>query len=155
MFLTGPAGSCKSTAMRVAEQFCYEFCVAVGVMWCERTFLFTAYTGSAASLIGGITTSKAAYINQQKQLSADNIHEWKDVKIIVIDEVSFMGNRTLMTLNNRLMDIGNRMTSIGGLSIIFAGDFHQIEPICSSKSDLMFFSLLSMFWQRIINAIII
>jgi hypothetical protein len=66
MFLTGPAGLSKSTTMRVAEQFCYEFCVAVGVMWCERTFLCTAYTESAASLIGGITISKAAYINQQK-----------------------------------------------------------------------------------------
>ncbi len=32
LFLTGPAGSGKSTAMRVAEQFCHEFCVAVGVM---------------------------------------------------------------------------------------------------------------------------
>jgi hypothetical protein len=71
MFLTGPAGLDKSTTMRVTEQFCYEFCVAIGVMWCERMFLFTAYTGSAASLINGITISKAAYINQQKQLSAD------------------------------------------------------------------------------------
>jgi hypothetical protein len=61
--------------MRVAEQFCYEFCVAVGVMWCDRTFLFTAYTGSAASLIGGVIISKAAYINQHKQLSADNKNE--------------------------------------------------------------------------------
>ncbi len=32
LFLTGPAGSGKSTAMRVAEQFCYEYCMAVGVM---------------------------------------------------------------------------------------------------------------------------
>jgi hypothetical protein len=32
MFLTGPAGSGKSTAVRVAEQFCYEFCLAVGIM---------------------------------------------------------------------------------------------------------------------------
>jgi hypothetical protein len=43
MFLTRPAGSGKSTAMRVAEQFCDEFCIAVGVMWCDRTFLFTSY----------------------------------------------------------------------------------------------------------------
>jgi hypothetical protein len=155
MFLTGPARSDKSTAMRVAEQFCYEFCVAIGVMWCERTFLFTAYTGSAASLIGGITISKAAYINQQKQLSADDINEWKDVKILVIDEDSFMSDRILMTLNNRLMDIGNRTTFFGGLSIIFAGDFHQLKPICLNKSDLMFSSLSSMFWQRIINTTII
>jgi hypothetical protein len=108
MFLTEPAGLGKSTTMRVAEQFCYEFCVAVGVMWCERTFLFTAYTGSAASLIGGIKISKAAYINQHKQLSAYDINEWKDVKILMIDEVSFMSDRILITLNNRLMDIGSR-----------------------------------------------
>jgi hypothetical protein len=63
MFLTGPAGSGKSAAMRVAEQFCYEFCAAVGVVWCERIFLLMAYTGSAASLIGGITNLKAACIN--------------------------------------------------------------------------------------------
>jgi hypothetical protein len=49
--------------MRVAEQLCYEFYVAVGVMWCDRIFMFTVYTGSAASLIGGVTISKAAYIN--------------------------------------------------------------------------------------------
>jgi hypothetical protein len=47
------------------------------------------------------------------------------------------------------------MTSFGGLSIIFAGDFCQLEPICLNNSDLMFLSLSSMFWQRIINAIII
>jgi hypothetical protein len=34
MFLTGPADSGKSNAMKVAQQFCYDFCLAVGVMWC-------------------------------------------------------------------------------------------------------------------------
>ncbi len=155
MFLTWPAGSGKSTPMRVAEQLCYEYCVAVGVMWCEKTFLFTAYTGSAASLLGGLTISKVAYINQQKPLSTDDINEWKDVKILVVDAVSFMSNSVLMTLNNRLMDIGNRTTSFGGLSIIFADDFRQLEPVCSKESELMFSSISSMFWNRIINAIII
>ncbi len=32
MFLTGPAGSGKSTAMQIAQGFCYEFCIAVGIM---------------------------------------------------------------------------------------------------------------------------
>jgi hypothetical protein len=27
MFLTGPAGSEKSTAVKVAQQFCYDFCL--------------------------------------------------------------------------------------------------------------------------------
>jgi hypothetical protein len=92
LFLTGPAGSEKSTAMRVAEQFSYDFFLAVGVMWSDTTFMFTAYKGSAASLIGGVTISKAAYLNLQRQLNEDDINEWKDVGILVIDEVSFMSN---------------------------------------------------------------
>jgi hypothetical protein len=75
LFLMGPAGSSKSTAMRVAKQFCYEFCMAVGVMWGDRTFLFTAYTRSAASLIGGVLISKAAYLNLQRQLNNNDINE--------------------------------------------------------------------------------
>ncbi len=68
MFLTGPAGSGKSTAVMVAQHFCYEFCLAVGAMWSDSTFLFTAYTGAAASLLGGVTISKATFINQRKPL---------------------------------------------------------------------------------------
>ena len=64
MFLTGTAGSGKSTAVKVAQQFCYDFCLAVSVMWSDQTFLFTAYTGAAALLFGGVTISKAAFLNQ-------------------------------------------------------------------------------------------
>jgi hypothetical protein len=72
MFLTGLAGSGNSTAMQVAQQFCYDFCLAVGVMWSDQTFLFTTYTGAAASLFGGATISKAAFLNQQKALSLNS-----------------------------------------------------------------------------------
>ena len=44
MFLTGPAGSGKSSALLVAQQFCFEFCLSVGVMWSDKTFLFTLPT---------------------------------------------------------------------------------------------------------------
>jgi hypothetical protein len=69
MFLTGPAGSGKSTAVTVAQQFCHDFCLSVGVIWGDSTFLFTAYTGAAASLFGGVTISSAAFLNKQKPLS--------------------------------------------------------------------------------------
>jgi hypothetical protein len=84
MFLSRPAGSGKSAAMKVAQaqQFCYEFCIAVGIMWSDKTFIFTAYTGSAASMFGGVSISKAAFLNQQKQLSVDDRNEWQDVQII-------------------------------------------------------------------------
>ena len=79
MFLTRPDGSGKSTAMNVAQQFCYEFCIAVGIMRSDKTFIFTAYTGLAASPFGGVTISKAAFLDQRKQLNIDDRNEWQDV----------------------------------------------------------------------------
>jgi hypothetical protein len=79
MFLTGPAGSGKRTAMKIAQQFCHEFCIAVAIMWSDKTFIFTTYSGSAASLLGGVTISKAAFLNHCKQLSIHDKNEWQDV----------------------------------------------------------------------------
>ena len=95
MFLTGPAGPGKSTAMKIAQQLCYEFCIAVGIMWSDKTFIFTVYTGLAASLFGGVTISMAAFLNQHKQLSVDDKNEWQDAQIVVIDKVSFMSDTIL------------------------------------------------------------
>ena len=44
VFLTGPAGAGKSTAMKVTRRFSFEFSLAVGVLWSDHTFLFTAHT---------------------------------------------------------------------------------------------------------------
>jgi hypothetical protein len=79
MFLTGPGGSGKSTAVKVAQQFRYDFCLAVGVMWSGQTFLFIAHTGAAASLFGGVTNLMATFLNQQKALSLNDKNEWQDV----------------------------------------------------------------------------
>jgi hypothetical protein len=107
MFLTGPAGSGRSTAMKVAQQFCYEFCIAVGIMWSDKTFIFTIYIGLTASLFGGVTISNAAFLNQRKQLSVDKKNEWQDVQIVVIDEVSFVSDTILKTLDKKLNEIEN------------------------------------------------
>ena len=155
MFLTGPAGSGKSTAIKVAQQFCYEFCIAVGIMWSDKTFIFTAYTGSAASLFGGVTISKAAFLNQRKQLSVDDRNEWKDVQILVIDEVSFMSETILKTLDRKLQELKDRTKPFGGFTIIFAGDFRQLEPVGANDTELLFSSLSSQHWENCINAVII
>ena len=155
MFLTGPAGSGKSTSMKVAQQFCYEFCIAVGIMWSDKTFIFTAYTGSAASLFGGVTISKAAFLNQRKQLSVDDRNEWEDVRIVVIDEVSFMSDTILKTLDMKLKEIKDRTKPFGGFTIIFAGDFRQLEPVGAKETELLFSSLSSQHWENCINAVII
>jgi hypothetical protein len=93
--------------MKVAQQFCYEFCLAVGIIWIDKIFILTANTGSTASRFGGVTISKAAFLNKCKQLSVDDKNEWQDVRIVVIDEVSFMSDTILKMLDRKLKEFGN------------------------------------------------
>jgi hypothetical protein len=66
-----------------------------------------------------------------------------------------MSDKILEALDVKLKEIGNRVKPFGGFSIIFAGDFHQLEPVGSTEFDLMFSSLSSKLWDNCINAIII
>jgi hypothetical protein len=70
--------------MKVAQQFCYDFCLAVGVMLSDQTILFTAYTGAAALLFGGVTISKAAFLNQQKALNLNDKMHGKMYKFLLL-----------------------------------------------------------------------
>ena len=141
---------------KVAQRFCFEFCLAVGNLWTDSTFLFTAYTGSAASLFGGVTIVKHAHLASNKTLTEEDKNEWEDVRILIIDEISFMKDDELISLDNRLKEIKrNRAKPFGGLSIIFAGDFRQLEPSGSDESDLLFSSKSSQHFENCINAYII
>ncbi len=124
-------------------------------MWSDQSFLFTAYTGAAASVFGGVSISKTAFVNQQKALSLNDKNEWQDVRILIVGEVSFMSDKILEALDVKLKEIKNRAKTFGGLSIIFAGDFCQLELVGSTEFDLMISSLSSKHWDNCINVIII
>jgi hypothetical protein len=66
-----------------------------------------------------------------------------------------MSNSIFRTLDKKLKDIGNRNQPFGGISIIFAGDFRQLEPVGSNDKELLFSSKSSGHWDNCINAIII
>ena len=66
-----------------------------------------------------------------------------------------MSDKNLNTLDVKLKEIGNRAKPFGGYSIIFSGDFRQLEPVGSTELDLLFSSLSSKHWDNCINAIII
>ena len=139
----------------MAQRFCFEFCLAVGILWSDSSFLFTAYTGSAASLFGGVTIVKHAHLSSSKVLTDEDIKEWEDVRILVIDEISFMTDDEMSRLNQRLQQMRDRTKPFGGFSIIFAGDFRQLEPTKSEESDLLFSTKSSRRWEYCLNTIII
>ncbi len=154
MFLSGPAGAGKTTAVKIAEKFCYRFCKAVGSLWHDTNFLFTAYTGSAASYSGGITICKVGYINKNGDLTLEEKLQWKYVKILIIDEISFMQDNELQRLDRRLKECRDRTKVFGGISIIFSGDFRQLEPSGAKDCDLLFSRESSGVFEQNLNAVI-
>lgn len=155
MFLTGPAGAGKSAAIKIARRFCFEFSRSAGLPWDEFTFLFTAYTGTAAMEVGGLTICKAAFIFTKRVLSEEDKRMWRNVKLLIIDEISFMSDSQLRLLDLKLKSLRDKNKPFGGYSIIFVGDFRQMEPSGESKNQLLFSRDSSQLWENSINTVII
>jgi hypothetical protein len=66
-----------------------------------------------------------------------------------------MSDSVLKELDRKLKDIGNMTHIFGGFSIIFSGDFRQLEPVCSNEKELLFSTLSSGVWENNINVVII
>jgi hypothetical protein len=152
MFLTGPAGAGKSTAVKVAQRFCFEFCAAVSVMWHDESFYFTACSGSAAALFRGVTIHSAAFMNGRVTDKART--EWANVRILMVDEISYMSDNDIKKLDRKLKDLnGIPNKPFGGQSIIFSGDFRQFEAILAKY--LLYDRHGSQHWENSINCVII
>ena len=153
MFLTGAGGCGKSHVISAARKFCHRFSQQVGVMFDTSTFYLTAYVGSAAALWGGITIHTAAHLNRTKITDA-HCKEWENVKILVIDEVSYFSFKDLENLDKKLRRLKQQPGSIyGGVSIVFAGDLHQLEPFGAGAQP--FYYNYNMRWHGAINSAII
>jgi hypothetical protein len=154
MLLSGPAGCGKSTSLELAQKFCHNFCMAVAVAFNDLTFYFTSTTGSSAALFGGMTIHSAAHLNKSKILEAYR-EEWKDVRILIIDEISFFKVSEMQKLDKKLKKLtGVNNLPYGGVSIVFSGDFHQLQPICKSDDILYSCSPGATAWENTINCAI-
>jgi hypothetical protein len=69
MFLTGPAGAEKNTAIKLAQTFCEKFSESCNIPFDQYSFYFTAYTGAAASEFGEITTLTALQVPMHGDIS--------------------------------------------------------------------------------------
>ena len=97
----------------------------------------TAFTGAAASLIDGMTLHAAfgfEFGNKFYSLS-DKIRDkkknlLKNLKMIIIDEISMMKADLLYQLDLRLQEIKEKPgVSFGGVAIFCFGDILQLQPV--------------------------
>ena len=58
-------------------------------------------------------------------------------------------------MDQRLKEMRDRAKPFGGVWIVCAGDFRQLEPSASSENNLLFLRQSSNLWNDSINVIII
>ena len=98
----------------------------------------SAFTGTAASLIEGMTLHSAFgfdFGNKHYSLS-DKTRDakkniMKNLKLIVIDEISMVKSDMIYQLDLRLQEIKERLgVPFGGVANFYFGDILQLCPVC-------------------------
>jgi hypothetical protein len=56
--------------------------------------------------------------------------DWQEKQMLMIDEVSMLGARTLYAVNERLRTLRGCSEDFGGIPVVLlCGDFHQFRPV--------------------------
>ncbi|OAQ60809.1 ATP-dependent DNA helicase PIF1 [Purpureocillium lilacinum] len=144
-FVGGEGGTGKS---RVIEALVGLF-AARGI---SNRLLITATSGTAAARINGITIHSACGFTKDQGTLGGNASrgvdgvslpkqterfvngqsrmDWQEKDVLVIDEVSMLGARTLHAVNEQLCRLRGSQRDFGGTPIVlFCGDFHQFRPV--------------------------
>ncbi len=96
-----------------------------------------AFTGTAASAIGGRTLSSLAQIgnhSRNRRTDTKRLEDtWKDMKLLIIDEVSMVSCPLLARLHQNLIKgKHDQITApFANMDILFSGHFHQFPPVKS------------------------
>ena len=137
-FLTGGAGVGKSVVIRALYPTLYRILnLKDGENPDDKRILLCAYMGFAAFNISGQTICSAfhkkMYQGTYNHLSADELNtfriKYRHLKVVIIDEISMVGNMTLSFIDTRLQQLTGSKAAFGGLSVIAVGDLYQLKPV--------------------------
>lgn len=138
-FLTGGAGVGKTAVINAIYQMLLrELNKGIANNPDELKVLLGAPTGKAAFLIKGCTLHHLFNIPAcqkftYKPLKSDQLNtfqcKFRHVKVLIIDEISMVGNKMLQFVDGRLKQIMGSNSSFGGVSVIAVGDLFQLKPV--------------------------
>ena len=80
---------------------------------------------------------------------------FEGVRILVIDEVSFLKDSELKTMMKHLQNIGDSHKPFGGYNIVFGGDFQQMKPVNVSDNEILWHPSSSKRFEQHVNCVII
>ena len=155
IFLTGPGGTGKSYLLRYMHDSIPD---RTG-----KHIVITAMTGCAALLIGrfaktlhawagiGLARESPATLANFIRRSGKCLRRWLQADILVIDEVSMLTPELLEKLDEVAKIIRKSTAPMGGLQIVFVGDFYQLPPVNKDKEKETRFVFESPLWNTIVK----
>lgn len=131
-FLTGPGGSGKSYILeKIKDELEHR----------GKYVAVTAMTGCAALLLGkkaktlhswasvGLAKEPATALVTKIRTSQKSYRRWVSTDTLIVDEVSMLTPEFLEKLNYIGSQVRRDLRPMGGLQIIFVGDFFQLPPV--------------------------
>ena len=136
MFLSGVAGTGKSFLIETIKAL-------ISSMWAsdDLTCAITAPTGLAAFNVGGNTIHRvfqlpiehegksATYWSLPKASQKVMRTTLRNVKFIIVDEVSMVSSLNLAYMHLRLEELFGTNEWFGSKNMLFVGDLHQLPPV--------------------------
>ncbi|KAF5176526.1 Atp-dependent dna helicase rrm3, partial [Thalictrum thalictroides] len=137
LIVCGGAGTGKSTLINAIVKS------AATCFGNKKMVRIMAPTGVAAFNIGGTTihhelsiSSERRFFLQYKHISGDQCRkmqdDFKETKLIIIDEYSMLGRAMLANIDLRCRDIFAKNEAFGGVSVVLVGDLRQLPPVFDS-----------------------
>jgi len=157
VFVTGPAGAGKSMLIRALAQSVIRIANLRPDIddLSLPPVLLTAPTGKAAYGIKGLTLHSAfklplnQFAGLLPKLSSDISNtlrcQFANVKLLIIDEISMVGIKTLGYIDQRLRSILRINKPFGDINVIVFGDFFQLAPVLATPLYDSFEEILSKF----------
>jgi ATP-dependent DNA helicase PIF1 len=145
LFITGPGGSGKSFLIKNIVKHAetnkknIKVCALTGcaaiLLECKATTLHM-FSG-----IGFANKKNDEIIQELFTTKRYKLKNWRNLEILIIDEVSMMSLKILLLLDLIAKKFYKNNNPFGGLQVIFTGDFYQLSPVCNSfleKEEAMF-----------------
>ncbi|KAL5698787.1 DNA helicase [Ranunculus cassubicifolius] len=136
LIVSGGAGTGKSTLINAIVSSATE------LFGNKKAVRVMAQTGVAAFNIGGSTIHHELGIygelgvHHYKDLEGETLgrmqEEFKDTKLLIVDEYSMIGRKLLAHMDFRCRNIFFKDVWFGNLSVVLVGDIRQLPPVCDS-----------------------
>ncbi|KAH7981673.1 hypothetical protein HPB52_000678 [Rhipicephalus sanguineus] len=151
IFFTGHAGCGKTFTLRLTMDVYNRYCRNRTTSYGDgqensamNAYVDCATTGKAAVALNGVNVHSAFKIvmtnrREERGRASSDLNTFRmlfrDVKCIIVDEVSMLSSDLLRQVDLRLREIrASKMTeTFGGFDVIFCGDLRQLPPVRASE----------------------